>query len=422
MPPNVLLIMSDDQRVDFLPYMPNVRRLIGGPGREFTACRCNTPLCQPTRVSLLTGQNSIRHRVLGNSAGYLDAFDHHNTLARWLHDAGYRTGLIGKYLNGAPPQIPKPKGWDTWRQLVDQTDQSAVGFEVCDGTSISTPSAYQVDYLRDESLAFMAGSEPWFLLVTPSSPHYPFSADPSDLFAWSDVRWRLVNEVDVSDKPSWIQAYPPLPESALNQFRATARGQLREATALDGAIGSIVEGLDHRTLARSLVVYCSDNGLTYGEHRAPFQGIAKNTLYDVSMRVPLVVRGPGFPAGRSDEPVSMSADLTATVVAAAGVAAGLPGDGVDLAQVVARPGDHAERALLHSKDASVEFGTAPAGDAVTTATRKLCRYPLARGTDRYEAYDLDTDPDELSNWANDPARRAERDALEARLDDLLAVR
>lgn len=420
MPPNVLLVMADDQRFDFLPYMPNVRRLIASPGREFTHCRCNVSLCQPSRVGLLTGQYSKRHGVLDNTAESLVGFDHDNTLGAWLQAAGYRTGLIGKYLNGAPPLVPGPLGWDTWRQLVDPSDQSALGYQVCDGSTVTAPTDFQMDYLRSEAAGFMSGPGPWFLTLTPSSPHWPFDPDPADLFAWSDVRWPLVNEVDVSDKPSWIQAFGPLPDSAFDRFRATARGQLREATALDRVLGAIIEGLDPIVLADTVIIYCSDNGLVYGEHRSPYQGIQKGTMYDVSMRVPLVVRGPGFPPGLSHEPVTMAADVTATVLAVTGAAAGLTGDGVDLTQVVSDPGSFASRSLLHERDESIELGPAPAGVGITTASRKLFRYPSQVGTDRFEAYDLDTDPDELQNWANDPTRLTERNDLEAALDALAA--
>lgn len=418
---NILLILSDDQRVDLLTYMPNVRRLTVFPGREFTHCRCNVGLCQPTRVGLLTGQYSKRHGVTDNTSAALSGFDHDNTLGAWVQAAGYRTGLIGKYLNGASALIPKPQGWDTWRQLVDPTAQDALGYEVCDGATTTAPADFQIDYLRDEALSFLGGGEPWFLLLAPSSPHWPFSPDPADLFAWSDVQWPLVNETDVSDKPSWIQALAPLPETSLVGFRETARAQLREATALDRAVGAIIASLDAAVLANTVIIYGSDNGLAYGEHRMPYQGIAKNNAYDISMRVPLVMRGPGVPAGISDEPVTMAADVTATVVAIAGATAGLTGDGVDLAHVIADPASYSSRQLLHSKDTTIQFGTTPAGDGITTLTRKLYRYPSETGTDRFEAYDLDTDPDELNNWAHDPSRLAERNDLEAALDALLAT-
>jgi arylsulfatase A-like enzyme len=418
--PNVLVILSDDQRFDFLPYMPNTRNLISFQGRDFMHTRCNVAVCEPTRVSLITGQYSIHHGA-GEVPWETVPHDHSNTIGAWMQAASYRTGLIGKYLNGTPPLMPKPGGWDTWLQFDETTGYNAFGYQVCDGVTLSSPSQFQMDYVRDQAVAFVQGSEPWFLLCAPTSPHTPFDPDPRDLFAWSDVRWPLVIEDDVSDKPSWIANQPPLPESALAEFRATVRAQLREGTALDRAISDIMLSLPPAVLDNTVVVYSSDNGLTYGEHRLPFVGIFKNTAYDPGMRVPLVIRGPGFPVGVSEEPVTMAPDITATVLAVAGAAPGLPADGIDLRDMIANPSTYAARQILHHRGPALDFGTAPRADGISTLTRKLFRcteLPLD-STDRYEAYDLDIDPDELNNWGNDQSRTTERDALETALDDLL---
>ena len=207
--PNVLVILSDDQRFDFLPYMPNTRNLISFQGRDFVHTRCNVAVCEPTRVSLITGQYSIHHGA-GEVAWETVPHDHSNTIGAWMQAASYRTGLIGKYLNGTPPLMPKPGGWDTWLQFDETTGYNAFGYQVCDGVTLSSPSQFQMDYVHDQAVAFVQGSEPWFLLCAPTSPHIPFDPDPRDLFAWSDVRWPLVIEDDVSDKPSWIANQPPL--------------------------------------------------------------------------------------------------------------------------------------------------------------------------------------------------------------------
>ena len=422
MPPNVLIILSDDQRFDFLEYMPNTRNLLAFQGRTFEHVRCNVAVCEPTRVSLITGQYSIHHGAGEDPWDTVPTHDHNNTIGAWMQAAGYRTGLIGKYLNGTPPLMPKPGGWDTWLQFDETSGYNPFGYQVCDGVTLTAPSQFQMDYVHDQAEAFMGGSEPWFLLLTPTSPHFPFDPDPRDLFAWSDVRWPLVIEDDVSDKPSWIANQPPLPESALANFRATARAQLREATALDRAIGDII-GTIAPVLDHTVVVYSSDNGLTYGEHRLPFVGIFKNTAYDPGMRVPLVIRGTDFPVGVSTEPVTMAPDITATVLGVAGAAPGLPADGIDLRNMIANPSSYTARQLLHHRGPAAEFGTAPRADGITTLTRKLFRsteLPLD-SPDRYEAYDLDIDPNEFNNWGNDPSRLDERNSLEAALDALLAL-
>ncbi len=341
--------------------MPSTRNLLVFQGRNFTHARCNVAVCEPTRVSLMTGQYSIHHGAGEVPWDTVPTHDHSNTIGAWMQAAGYRTGLMGKYLNGTPPLLPKPGGWDTWLQFDQASEGNAFGYQVCDGSSLFAPAQTQMDYLRDQAKTFIQGSQPWFLLVTPSSPHIPFDPDPSDLFAWSDVQWPLVIEDDVSDKPSWIASQTPLSASQLSDFRATARAQLREGVGLDRAIDDIITSFAPAVLDNTVVVYSSDNGLTYGEHRLPYVGIFKNTAYDPGMHVPLVIRGPGFPVGASAEPVTIAPDITATVLAVAGASPKLPPDGIDLRDVVANPSAYAARQILHHRGPALDFGTAPRG-------------------------------------------------------------
>jgi arylsulfatase A-like enzyme len=442
---NVLVVLADDERFDFLPYMPNVINRIAVPGREFTQCRCNIGLCQPSRAGLLTGQYATRHGVLGNGLSWIANFDHDHTVGRWVQNApaGYRTAHIGKYLNLYDPLLPA--GWDTWRQIIVNEDAVVAddfNYQIFDGTNTISPTPFLMDYLVSESKAFIdgAGSDPWFLVLAPSAPHAPFSCRPQDVFAWSDVRWRLVVETDVSDKPSWIRDLQQLQQGALDGFQATARAQLREIKELDGAVADIVNHLQGLgQLADTLIIFVSDNGLEYGEHNFPFQGIAKNNSYDVALRVPLVMCGPGVTTGVSDEPVCMGIDVTATILAVTGATA-LDGnnqpviqDGVDLRDVINNPQVYASRQLLHQKagygDGNPPLSPSPPGVGITTPTRKLWRYVRVHqdgitpydSTDWYEAYDLDTDPDELSNWANDGTRSTERANLDSALSALIAA-
>jgi arylsulfatase A-like enzyme len=464
-PPNLLIILADDQRADTLRYMPNVRNLLQKDGRTFTTCRCNVGVCQATRVSLLTGQTANHNLVYGNSAGDVDpalhADIHTDNIATWLAAVGYRCGLFGKYLNGIfEGLLPEfRQSWATWRQLVTMQEDPVTHltqaiqpttYNVYDeGGNTTTPGVYQTQWLAQEVIDFISppNTEPWFCLVTPTSPMHPYDPHPDDLLAWSDFDWPLVLEDDnpddplgVADKPSWIKNRKPThpiddpwsaPENVVSMLRAVARGQLREANSVDRLVGDVVRALPHPD--NTVIFYGSDNGLSYGEHRAffyypesypdPFYSgklpTYNNEPYDNVLRVPLVAHGLGllgFPPGVSVEPVSMAADLTATCVEIAGATEvaeqSHPLDGVDLREVVANPSAYTDRALLHSHH---PFGVAkeavrpPPGNGVTTATRKLWRWELTgtlynRRTDRYEAYDLDSDPNELSNWANDPVR------------------
>ena len=274
--------------------------------------------------------------------------------------AGYRTGLIGKYLNGWPAQIRSQAGGTRGSNSRKRPATTRSVTTCATAPRRRRSDEFQMDYLRGQADTFMAGSQPWFLVLTPTAPHFPFSPDGDDVFGWSDVRWPIVNEVDVSDKPSWISGQRPLPASAFSNLRATARAQLRSGTSLDRAIGVIINGLAPVVLDNTLIIYSSDNGLVYGEHHLPFVGIFKNDAYDPGLRVPLVMRGPGITPGVSVEPVSIAADITATVLAAGGATAQLTSDGVDLHDMIANPGAYTARQILHSKDVATNFGASPA--------------------------------------------------------------
>ena len=234
-----------------------------------------------------------------------------------MQTVGYRTALIGKYLNTAPTTpsdwsaagyvCSRPAGWDTWRQLGDRARH--LGYWVnADGVT-KRPAIFQMDYLQAQVIDFISGTdastgspvEPWFCCLAPVNPHNDYAPAPQDLFAWSHVQWPIIDEdaVDengVDDKPSWIRQHLPLTSDDVAAYRAQGRGQLREIAAVDRAVGAIVRSMSDEVLARTLIIYASDNGLHYGEHRRTGPS-TKNTPYDVSMRIPLVVRGPGFDVG-----------------------------------------------------------------------------------------------------------------------------
>jgi arylsulfatase A-like enzyme len=427
--PNVLLIVADDMRYDQLPAMPNVRRLIAEQGRSFTQARCNVPLCQPSRVGLFTGQTSKHSGEIGIGSEGSQLRDHDNALGRWVSDAGYRCGLFGKYVNyyDSFGGVDPPAGYEVWRELLvgaSDPNQFTVRRERDFATITNT---YSTDYLFEEASAFMDGGEPFFCIVTPEQPHVPYQARADLADRWLDVRWEIVDEEDVSDKPSWIQALPPLTDADRATIRRDVIGALQELSAVDLMVRDLLESLAPAVRDNTVVVFTSDNGVHRGEHRRRGAG-TKSGPYEVGLHVPLLVRGPGFAPGPPVTAPSLAfQDIAATVLDVTRGRAGLPHQsGISLRELSADADGHAGRILLHEIGQGFESQT---GDGMTTGPgsrlgfRKLYRYPSVRttrtGPFTYEAYDLDTDPDELSNWAADPERRSERDALEAELVALL---
>ncbi len=414
--PNVIVVFADDMRYDELPYMPAVTRHLVDAGVSFTAARHNISLCSPSRAGFLTGQYSVRHKVRSQHDSFTPANDERDTIAVWMQAAGYDTGLIGKYFTGKNRSAP---GWTVRRQLATKP-QEARGFTVWDGERESTPGVDQTEYLDREVVSFVErASEPFFLWFTPTADHWPLQAPPGHEADLESLVWPDPREADVGDKPRWIRELPALGEDQLRALRRNQLLRVRELLGLDDTVGAIFKALERRgSLDDTVVMFSSDNGVLDGEHRVPL--LSKNLPYEPSVRVPCLVRAPGLAAAVVDAPAQMSVDLTATCVAVAGAAPTLDLDGLSLLEVAARPAAHRDRRLLYDRDDRddfVGFGCPPAS-GVFTVDRKLIRYETTPPT--YELYDIERDPDELENLAEDPAHAEERRALDAELDALLA--
>lgn len=408
--------MADDMRFDETPFMPNVTRLLVEGGVSFTAARHNISLCSPARAGFLTGQYSARHRVRSQHDAFSVLNDESKTIAVWMQEAGYHTGLIGKYFTGRARSAP---GWTVRRQLASAA-QSQLGFTVWDGTDEITPAVDQTRYLADEVVAYVdSASEPFFLWFTPTANHWPLEAPPGHESSLDSLSWPDLREEDVSDKPPWIQSRPAVSRDHLDAVRRAQVLRIRELLGLDDTVGAMFAALEGSgRLERTVVMFSSDNGVLNGEHRLPF--LSKNLPYEASVRVPCLLRAPGLSPGVVPQPAQMALDLTATCVDVAGARPTLDLDGVSLLDIAARPTQHDDRRLLYDRDDRDDGGevSIPVAAGVFTADRKLIRYDTTPST--YELYDLGRDAAELQNLAQDPAHAAERDELEAELDALLA--
>lgn len=413
---NVIVVMADDMRHDEAEHMPNLTRLLVDEGVSFTAARHNISLCSPARAGFLTGQYSMRHKVRSQSDAFASPNGDRGTVAVWMQEAGYHTGLIGKYFTGRGRSAP---GWNVRRQLAARPQQQ-YGFTVWDGERETEPGVDQTRYLHDEVVSFLdTAPEPFFLWFTPTANHWPFEPPPGHEEAVATLEWPDNREQDVSDKPPWIRALPPIPDDQQQSVRDHQRDRVRELLGLDDTIAAVFEALSARgTLDRTVTMFSSDNGIFLGEHRIPL--LAKNLPYEPSVRVPCVIRAPGVPAGVVTQPAHMAIDLTATCVDVAGARPSHDLDGVSLLDIAADPLRFADRRLLYDRDDRDDGALAdcPPAAGVFTATRKLVRYETAPPV--YELYDLEQDPEEQQNLADDPSRADERKDLEAALDDLLS--
>jgi N-acetylglucosamine-6-sulfatase len=412
--PNVVVVMSDDQTADSMRFMPQVNEQLGGQGATFANNFVNYSLCCPSRSTFLTGQYAHNHGVLSNQLpdGGFQKLDSTNTLAVWLQQDGYYTAHIGKYLNGYE-QSPNviPPGWTEWYGTTDT--YRYYGYQINEnGTLVdygTSADQYQSDVFTQKAVDFInrraPDSQPFFLSVAYLAPHSggpnPNPQPPDNCQSTAKPAPRHAaafeseplpqapsfNEQDVSDKPQEIASQPPLDDSDVANIQREYRCRLESLLGVDEGVAQIVAALrDRGELDNTLFVYTSDNGFFHGEHRIPG---GKVKLYEESIRVPLIMRGPGVPAGVTVHDLSINADLAPTILELTGSPAGRTMDGLSLFGAMQDTGRLLGRALLVETRGY---------SAVRTARYIYAEYD----TGERELYDLQNDPYELQSLHTDP--------------------
>lgn len=411
--PNVVVIMTDDQTVESMRVMPNVRALLAEHGVTFTNSFASYPLCCPSRATLLTGQYAHNHGVLGNeppNGGYGALDRERTTLPAALQDAGYSTIHIGKYLNryGLADPTRVPPAWDDWHGLVGDSVYEYVGFTMNHNGTVRhqlPEQGYQTDVLTDLATKAIRResdeNEPFFLNLAYVAPHRAldhrlarpagrhqgaFAAEPLPIPA-------SFNEADVSDKPPRVALQPPLDPGEVDLITRRYRSRLESLLAVDEGVAAVVRALRKTgELENTLIVFTSDNGFLHGEHRVES---GKVFPYEPSIRVPLVVRGPGVASGATTDALVSNVDLAPTIFAFTGAASLRRMDGRSLQGLLDRPG-------RDSRDFPVllEAFDARSGAYQGVRTERYVYIEYADGA--RELYDLVTDPDQLDNRAGDP--------------------
>ena len=505
-PPNLVVIMADDLSVPAFEalvqggWVPNVASL-AEQGVSFRSSFVTTPLCGPSRATYLTGLYAHNHGVYSNTTadprvnaigwpGWFGAGGQPGrsdaTVATWLASSGYRTGFVGKYINGigrfAPAGVADPKtfvppGWDDWQGLLDPTTYQVYNYELNDNGTIVTYGAaeadYQTDVLAARSVEFIqeasALGQPFFLTIAPLAPHIEFVVTPptagQPLTLWDNLEPRnasqlsirpaprhldLVdgnaangelpdlprigsfNEADVSRKPS-CPADLPLPGAVMNYspYCVAEHQRLRDdidvpalerqwktmlgsMLALDDLVGDVIDALAAAgKLDDTVILFTSDNGWFYGEHRL----IGKDLAYEEALRVPLLIRAPGYAAGATASQTVLNTDLAPTLAALAGAVPPYGTDGASLLPLLADPG----RTDWFRKTFLVEHWFLPSFFKFLSPTYFALR---GTGTPAYlyvatqanqsnrasvttrEFYNLASDPNQMASFALQPATAA----------------
>jgi N-acetylglucosamine-6-sulfatase len=423
--PNIVVILADDQRADSNVRMRNVQRLLAAHGVTFTNAFVTTSECCPSRASLLTGQYSHRTGVVQNfgPASY-PKFDESSNLAVWLHDGGYTTGLVGKYLNDYTVygRHHIPPGWSRWQAIDSRPEEKYYDYTLNENGKLvhygTAASDYSTDVLAGKAIDFVqTAREPFFLYFTPIAPHLPAIPAPRDIATpLTLTRPRPdFNERDITDKP-WHGIYRRLLGFNAVHFldREIEGRQLRSLRDLDRQVGALVRSLEQRgVLDRTIVVFASDNGFLWGEHRLG----GKIWPYEESIHVPLVVRVPWrSSSGRSDGHLVLNIDLASTISQLAGVRPRLPQDGRSLVPLLRgqSPAWRDDFVAEYLGASQYQDGGPPPFQALRTTRWLYVEYVNGWR----ELYDLRGDPYELRNVVRDPARAALRATLARRLHTL----
>ncbi len=419
-----MLIVTDDERAD-TPRLANVTRRLARRGVTFSNAFVTTSMCCPARAGILTGQYSHHNGVVGNGGrGAYLAFDEQSTLAVWLRGAGYATALVGKYLNGysVDGHDEVPPGWSDW-QAIDSAPAQRYYDYVLDenGREVfygSAPSDYSTSVLARKAVEFLRGArEPFFLYFAPVAPHLPATPAPGDARSVPapPLPAPSFNERDVRDKP-WARLHPRrLSRNAVRYLLDTIRDkQLESLRAVDRSVGEIATTLGRRHLLdRTVILYTSDNGFLWGEHRLG----GKVWPYDESIRVPLVARVPWPQAwDTTDDHLVLNIDLASTVAELAGVRPGLPQDGRSLVPLLRDESVAWRSAFLVEYRGRSLLGQGGPPPFRAIRTQRYLDVDYDNGW--RELYDLARDPWELRNVAADPRYALARSLLERRLTTL----
>lgn len=420
--PNVVLIMTDDMNDDDLQWMPLTRSLIRKTGTDVTDFLAPHPLCCPARAMVLTGEYAQNNGVHDNDGPYdqRNLVDPGNNVGRWLQDAGYRTAIVGKFLNdfGQRTSTSLP-GWDIFN-ITTACIFCSYGATYWDNGRQTTSSQYTTYYVRDRTLdyikRFSRRGEPFFIWANPIAPHDmkphlqrrvrdPIPA-PRDLYTLTDVPLPSAskpsfNEADVSDKPAEYQVDAKTRRDMAEEFHR----RIESLQAVDRMVRSVVEALAAAgQLDNTVIIFTSDNGYLLGEHRLD----GKNFPYEEDLQVPLLMTGPGIPVGRRVHETMNLVDLPATIADITGAVPERTQDGRSMLPVITGSEPGYDSTLIQAGSGDAEWSWRGVRDKQWTY--------VAHTSGEHEVYDRLTDPFELNNvYGSDPALEEQ---LQARLDEL----
>lgn len=446
--PNMVLVLTDDLDLELgsMKALVRTQSLLGEGGVTFANTYVTTPLCCPSRSSILTGRYAHNAHVANNSlAGNCSSLmwqrgPEREAFVVALQAAGYETFYAGKYLNkygykraGGVEHVPV--GWDHWAGLVGNSVYYNYTLSV-NGVAEKHGDDPNKDYLTDvmtaKALSFLEKrrdpSRPFFMMLSPPAPHQPFTPATRHKRAFPDLKAPRTPAFNSSANGTkhWIvrRAVHPIPEEVVSWIDEAYRNRLRTLLSVDEMVADIIHSLASKLLLNNTYVFfTSDNGYHLGQFSQPKD---KRQPYETDIHVPLLVRGPGVEAGRVEKGVALNVDLAPTFLDLAGLPPKENMDGVSLKPLLHTKGDsnwprhaflveYSGEGEVHDKSqCHAPYGVAGCDPAVQCecedswnntylCTRqimddvntKLCEFKDNEGF--MEAYNLTWDPFEIQN-------------------------
>jgi len=450
--PNIVVIMTDDQEdTGSVAYMPKLRALIAEQGVTFINSLVDCSLCAPSRASFFTGQAAHNTGIKANNpldGGGWEAFKtkEDNALPIWLKKAGYKTALVGKYINrygqqstwgawlawggnlvnvqfkGASIGNPRdwvPPGWDLWYGLTG-TRARYFDYQVNENGTIldfgNRPIDYSTDVLKQRAVRFILDRsgkpDPFFMLIATKAVHdegeQPIPA-PQYANMFKDLGLPMGPSFNKKKNEKEVSQAHPIDGMSLAQLTKSYRAELQSLQSVDDLVASVVDALKQTgKLDDTVIIYTSDNGFIYGEHRL----IGKSAAYEESIKVPLLMRGPGIPKNETRSELVNNLDVVATIAELAGASPQLVLDGRSLTGLFA--GAPWRSAILLQSPVSRVQKPSARFTGVRTATRKYVKYD--NGFE--QLFDLEADPHEIHNEVANPSYAGDLAMLRG-LDDRL---
>ena len=452
--PNIVFILADDLDEVTTPYwdaMPQTAALLRDQGIQFTQAFSPTPICCPARATILTGKYGHNTGVLNNSgqyggwAAFVANGNEQKSLAVQLQAAGYNTALIGKYLNGIeenPTHVPA--GWSEWYGFVDNLSYTGYNYQMNENGKLvgygSTESDYATDVVAAKASNFITRAEakddqPFFLYVSPTAPHLPLPPAPRHKnhpyrFAVSP-RQPNYNEAHIADKSSWLKVTGDARANMVDVWNdVDYRNRMGSLYALDDLVASVVKTLEaNGERENTLIVFTSDNGYNLGAHRL----LHKMAPYEESVRVPLVIAGPGI-APRKEDRMALEIDFAPTFLELAGAAIPSDVDGRSLVPLFGAIPPEEWRTdfvaqYLSTGDSQQSVGTEmapgyewlaslqdiPSYKALRTTEYTYIEWQSFNGGIEVELYDLSRDPYQVFNLLSTQPGRTQYQKLAQQL-------